>query len=352
MAPEYGATCGFFPTDQETINYLKLTGKNDQHLDLVKKYSKTQLMWLDDSYNPNFSKKIVLDLDTIEASLAGPKRPQDKILLKNVPDTFKNFDKNTSVINNAKLKKGDIVIAAITSCTNTSNPNVMLASGLVAKRAIELNLKVKPWVKTSLAPGSKVVSDYLNAAGLTKYLNELGFNTVGYGCTTCIGNSGPLDEWISDEINSNNLTVCSVLSGNRNFEGRVHQDVKANFLASPPLVVAYAIAGNININLIKEPLGKTNEGKDVYLKDLWPSNFEINSLLNKCLSPEMFKSRYKEIYEGDENWKSISSNNDMTYNWSDTSTYIKNPTFFDDNNSKVLSDIKKERILEILGVYL
>ena len=350
MAPEYGATCGFFPTDQETINYLKLTGKNDQHLDLVKKYSKTQLMWLDDSYNPNFSKKIVLDLDTIEASLAGPKRPQDKILLKNVPDTFKNFDKNTSVINNAKLKKGDIVIAAITSCTNTSNPNVMLASGLVAKRAIELNLKVKPWVKTSLAPGSKVVSDYLNAAGLTKYLNELGFNTVGYGCTTCIGNSGPLDEWISDEINSNNLTVCSVLSGNRNFEGRVHQDVKANFLASPPLVVAYAIAGNININLIKEPLGKTNEGKDVYLKDLWPSNFEINSLLNKCLSPEMFKSRYKEIYEGDENWKSISSNNDMTYNWSDTSTYIKHPPFFDDNNnSKVLSDIKKARILAILG---
>ena len=270
MAPEYGATCGFFPTDEETINYLKLTGKENEHLNIVKEYSKKQNIWADENYAPDYFEKILLDLDTIEPTLAGPKRPQDKILLKDVPTEFSKIDSNQTI--NNKLNTGDVVIAAITSCTNTSNPNVMIAAGLVAKKAIDLGLEVKPWVKTSLAPGSKVVSDYLEKAGLTEYLDTLGFNTVGYGCTTCIGNSGPLDEWVSNEIQKNNLTVCSVLSGNRNFEGRVHQEVKANFLASPPLVVAYAIAGNININLSTDSIGKSKSGKEIFLKDLWPSN--------------------------------------------------------------------------------
>ena len=349
MAPEYGATCGFFPTDQETINYLRLTGKDEHHLNIVSNYTKLQSMWADQNYNPRFDKKISLDLNTIEPSLAGPKRPQDKILLREVPQEFKKIQNISNTSINNKLNNGDIVIAAITSCTNTSNPAVMLAAGLVAKKAVELDLQVKKWVKTSLAPGSKVVSDYLDQAGLTKYLDTIGFNTVGYGCTTCIGNSGPLDNWISDEIISNNLTVCSVLSGNRNFEGRVHQEVKANFLASPPLVVAYALAGNININLTIEPLGKTKEGKNVYLKDLWPTSNEINTLLNNCLTPDMFKKRYEEIYEGDENWKSIESIKKMTYNWRDASTYIKHPPFFEENNKKDLLDINDARILALLG---
>ena len=348
MAPEYGATCGFFPTDEETINYLKLTGKETEHLKIVEEYSKKQTLWADENYAPNYSDKILLDIDTIEPSLAGPKRPQDKILLKEVSSEFRKIDKNQS-INNKKLNTGDIVIAAITSCTNTSNPNVMIAAGLVAKRAIDLGLEVKPWVKTSLAPGSKVVSDYLDKAGLTKYLDTLGFNTVGYGCTTCIGNSGPLDEWVSDEIRKDNLTVCSILSGNRNFEGRVHQEVKANFLASPPLVVAYAIAGNININLTTDPVGKSISGKEIFLKDLWPSNKEINQTLNMCLTPEMFKVRYKEIYKGDDNWKSINSSKNTTYDWNDTSTYIKHPPFFDKQNKFELKDIKDARILALLG---
>ncbi len=350
MAPEYGATCGFFPIDNETINYLRLTGKDEHHLKLVEDYSKVQSIWADENYNPNFNNKILLELNTIEPSLAGPKRPQDKILLKNVPSEFKKIDSKYKPNNKNKLNTGDIVIAAITSCTNTSNPNVMIAAGLVAKKAIKLGLQIKPWVKTSLAPGSKVVSDYLDQAGLTEYLNKLGFNTVGYGCTTCIGNSGPLDKWVSDEINSNNLTVCSVLSGNRNFEGRVHQEVKANFLASPPLVVAYALAGNININLTIEPLGKSKQGKEIFLKDLWPTNSEITNLLNLSLTPQMFKRRYKEIYEGDENWKSIFSKSEMTFSWNDTSTYIKHPPFFEEDlNSNNLLDIKNARILALLG---
>ena len=348
MAPEYGATCGFFPTDEETINYLKLTGKDIEHLSIVEEYSKRQTLWADENYNPEYSDKILLDLDVVEPTLAGPKRPQDKILLKEVPTEFSKIDKNQS-INKNKLNTGDIVIAAITSCTNTSNPNVMIAAGLVAKRAIDLGLKVKPWVKTSLAPGSKVVSDYLNKAGLTEYLDILGFNTVGYGCTTCIGNSGPLDEWVSDEVRKNNLTVCSVLSGNRNFEGRVHQEVKANFLASPPLVVAYAIAGNININLTTDSIGKSKSGKEIFLKDLWPSNTEINKTLSLCLTPDMFKERYKEIYKGDDNWKSINNTKNTTYNWNDSSTYIKHPPFFDTHNKFDLKDIKDARILALLG---
>ena len=348
MAPEYGATCGFFPTDDETINYLKLTGKDKEQLNIVKEYSKQQTLWVNEKYSPEFSDKILLNLNSIEPSLAGPKRPQDKILLKNVPIEFNKIENNSNNKND-KLNTGDIVIAAITSCTNTSNPNVMISAGLVAKKAIDLGLEIKPWVKTSLAPGSKVVSDYLDKAGLTKYLDELGFNTVGYGCTTCIGNSGPLDEWISNEIRTNNLTVCSVLSGNRNFEGRVHQEIKANFLASPPLVVAYAIAGNININLTEEPLGISKSGKEIFLKDLWPTNKEINQTLSLCLTPEMFKERYKEIYKGDDNWKSIINNNDTTYDWNDTSTYIKHPPFFDTQNEFELKDIKDARILALLG---
>ena len=275
MAPEYGATCGFFPTDKETINYLRLTGKDEQQLKIITEYTKLQSMWVDNTYNPDFKKKIDLDLSSIEPSLAGPKRPQDKILLKDIPYEFKKIDNKALNINN-KLNTGDIVIAAITSCTNTSNPSVMIAAGLVAKKAVELGLEVKPWVKTSLAPGSKVVSDYLDKAGLTNSLDSIGFNTVGYGCTTCIGNSGPLDEWVSNEITSNNLTVCSVLSGNRNFEGRVHQEVKANFLASPPLVVAYALAGNININLQSDPITKTKDGRtplDHSFLDNWSTWF-------------------------------------------------------------------------------
>ncbi len=349
MAPEYGATCGFFPTDQETINYLRLTGKDEHHLDIVTEYSKNQLIWVNENYDPIFNKKIRLDLNIIEPSLAGPKRPQDKILLKNVPNEFKKIDNQLNYKEKDNLKTGDIVIAAITSCTNTSNPSVMLAAGLVAKKAVELGLKVKPWVKTSLAPGSKVVSDYLDKAGLSKYLDEIGFNTVGYGCTTCIGNSGPLDEWVSEEINSSNLTVCSILSGNRNFEGRVHQLVKANFLASPPLVVAYAIAGNINIDLTTQPISKSKDGKEYFLKDLWPSNKKINNLLNSSLTPDMFKKRYEEIYEGDDNWKSIQSEKNMTYNWNDTSTYIKHPPFFEDKKNNELKDIKHAHILALLG---
>ncbi len=349
MAPEYGATCGFFPTDDETLNYLQLTGKNNHHLKIVKEYAKKQYMWADENYNPIYSKKIVLDLSSIEPSLAGPKRPQDKILLKNVPDEFKKIEKKYEYNNKQKINNGDIVIAAITSCTNTSNPNVMVAAGLVAKKAVECNLEVKPWVKTSLAPGSKVVSDYLDKAGLTPYLDKIGFKTVGYGCTTCIGNSGPLDSWVSDEIKSRDLTVCSVLSGNRNFEGRVHQYVKANFLASPPLVVAYALAGNINVNLTNEPIGKSKDGKEYFLKDLWPTNEEINNLLNSSLTPEMFRKRYEEIYEGDDNWKSIESSNNTTFNWNETSTYIKHPPFFDTKNNIDLKDIKNARILALLG---
>ncbi len=348
MAPEYGATCGFFPTDKETLNYFKLTGKKSEHLKIVKEYSKKQTLWADENYSPEYSDKIMLDLNTIEPSVAGPKRPQDKILLKDVPVEFSKMDNNLNK-NKKKLNSGDIVIAAITSCTNTSNPNVMIAAGLLAKKSIELGLEVKSWVKTSLAPGSKVVSDYLDKAGLTKYLDKLGFNTVGYGCTTCIGNSGPLDEWISNEIKLNDLTVCSVLSGNRNFEGRVHQEVKANFLASPPLVVAYALAGNININLTTEAIGKSSSGKDIFLKDVWPSNTEITQTLSLCLNPEMFIERYKQIYKGDENWKSINSSKNTTFDWNDTSTYIKHPPFFDPQNTFDLKDIKDARILALLG---
>ena len=350
MAPEYGATCGFFSTDKETIKYLQLSGKDDHQLEIVKKYTALQKLWIDQDYDPNFDEELSLDLSKIEPSVAGPKRPQDKIFIRDIPQVFKTIDdsKFDRADSNKKLQSGDVVIAAITSCTNTSNPNVMVAAGLVAKKAVELGLSVKPWVKTSLAPGSKVVSDYLDKANLTKYLDQIGFNLVGYGCTTCIGNSGPLEEWVSDEIKSKNLTVCSALSGNRNFEGRVHQEVKANFLASPPLVVAFALAGNMNINLFNEPIGISSLGNEVYLKDLWPSSDEINKIVENSLTTQMFKTRYDEIYKGDKNWQSIKSISNNTYSWNSSSTYIKHPPFFSDEK-KQTEDIINARILAMLG---
>ena len=350
MAPEYGATCGFFSTDKETIKYLQLSGKDDHQLEIVKKYTVLQKLWIDQDYDPNFDEELSLDLSKIEPSVAGPKRPQDKIFIRDIPQVFKTIDdsKFDRADSNKKLQSGDVVIAAITSCTNTSNPNVMVAAGLVAKKAVELGLSVKPWVKTSLAPGSKVVSDYLDKANLTKYLDQIGFNLVGYGCTTCIGNSGPLEEWVSNEIKSKNLTVCSALSGNRNFEGRVHQEVKANFLASPPLVVAFALAGNMNINLFNEPIGISSLGNEVYLKDLWPSSDEINKIVENSLTTQMFKTRYDEIYKGDKNWQSIKSISNKTYSWNSSSTYIKHPPFFSDEK-KQTEDIINARILAMLG---
>ncbi|MBD1147394.1 aconitate hydratase AcnA [Pelagibacterales bacterium SAG-MED31] len=350
MAPEYGATSGFFSTDQETIKYLELSGKDEHQIQIVKKYTSMQKLWIDDKYDPYFDEKLNLDLTKIEPSVAGPKRPQDKILVRNIPEVFKTIDGSSydKSINNKKLQSGDVVIAAITSCTNTSNPNVMIAAGLVAKKAVEFGITVKPWVKTSLAPGSKVVSDYLDKANLSQYLDQIGFNLVGYGCTTCIGNSGPLKEWVSNEIKNNKLTVCSVLSGNRNFEGRVHQEVKANFLASPPLVVAFAIAGNMNVDVFNEPIGVSKLGKEIYLKDLWPSSSEINKIVDNSISIEMFKKRYEEIYIGDQNWQSIVSIPEKTYSWNNSSTYIKHPPFFTDEKNHV-KDIISARILAMLG---
>ena len=350
MAPEYGATCGFFSTDNETFNYLKLSGKDDHEINIVKEYTKLQNLWSENDYEPNFDETLHLDLENIKPSVAGPKRPQDKILVTDIPSVFKEIDNSVFKVpsNNKELHSGDVVIAAITSCTNTSNPSVMVAAGLVAKKAVELGLKVKPWVKTSLAPGSKVVSDYLDKAELSQFLNKIGFNLVGYGCTTCIGNSGPLDEWVSKEIKEKDLTVCSVLSGNRNFEGRVHQEVKANFLASPPLVVAFAIAGNMNINLFNDPIGVSESGEKVFLKDLWPSTKEINNIVNKSLSTDMFLKRYEEIYSGDKNWKSINSVSSNTYSWNISSTYIKHPPFFENEENEV-KDIVNARILALLG---
>ena len=350
MAPEYGATCGFFSTDEETIKYLELSGKDDHLLQIVKEYTKTQKLWLENDYEPNFDEAVSLDLTKIESSVAGPKRPQDKIFVKDIPQVFKTIDDTDydQSNKNKELQSGDVVIAAITSCTNTSNPNVMIAAGLVAKKAVEFGLSVQPWVKTSLAPGSKVVSDYLDKANLSEYLDQIGFNLVGYGCTTCIGNSGPLEDWISNEIKNKNLTVCSVLSGNRNFEGRVHQEVKANFLASPPLVVAFSIAGNMNVDLFNEPVGISKSGEEVFLKDLWPSSSEINEIVENSLSTDMFKKRYEEIYNGDKNWQSIKSISDKTYSWGPASTYIKHPPFFTDEKDQV-KDIVNARILAILG---
>ena len=337
MAPEYGATCGFFPVDNETLKYLRLSGREEDTISLVEKYSKEQGLWASDDVV--FTDKVSLDISTVVTSISGPKRPQDKVLLTNASksfgEVFKNNTNRKEAIEtkvegeNYKLKDGDIVIAAITSCTNTSNPSVLFGAGLLAKKAFEKGLSVKPWVKTSLAPGSQVVTDYLEKAGLNKYLDELGFNLVGYGCTTCIGNSGPLNKNISDAINKKDLYAVSVLSGNRNFEGRINPDVKANYLASPPLVVAYALAGNMNFDLYKQPLGKDKDGKDVFLKDIWPSNKEIEELMLNSLSADMFKKRYSNVSEGPKEWQAINTVDSDIYNWEANSTYVKKPPFFD-----------------------
>ncbi len=359
MAPEYGATCGFFPVDEETLKYLEFSGRDDQIISLVENYSKEQGLWADD--NIIFSETLELDISTVVPSIAGPKRPQDKVLLTESSKLFnKSFKENTKRDfskeedvsgEKFKLKDGDIVIAAITSCTNTSNPSVLIGAGLLAKKAIERGLTVKPWVKTSLAPGSQVVTDYLKKSGLNKYLDELGFNLVGYGCTTCIGNSGPLDDNISEAIKKGNLYAVSVLSGNRNFEGRINPDVKANYLASPPLVVAYALAGSMNIDLYKEALGKDKKGQLVFLKDIWPSNKEIQNLILTSINADMFNKRYANISEGPTNWKDIKTSDSSIYNWNETSTYVKKPPFFENMTEKPegFKKITNARPLLILG---
>ncbi len=354
MAPEYGATCGFFAVDEETIKYLKLTSRDSDLINTVEKYNRIQGLWADDTCNYNDT--VHLQLENVQASLAGPKRPQDRINLEKVNLNFKEFSKNKPVEkeiknHNYKMRDGNVVIAAITSCTNTSNPDVLVAAGLVAKKACELGLQVKPWVKTSLAPGSKVVTDYLDKSGLNKYLDQLGFHLVGYGCTTCIGNSGPLDKDIAECISKNDLTVASVLSGNRNFEGRVNPHVKANYLASPPLVVAYALAGSVLINLTSDPIGIDTNGNEVFLKDIWPSNSEIRNAVEKNVSPEMFKKQYSNALDGPKEWQKINSSTGDLYNWNSSSTYVQKPPFFDNqsNDDKEIEPIENARPLLLLG---
>ena len=354
MAPEYGATCGFFAVDEETIKYLKLTSRDSDLINTVEKYNRIQGLWADDTCNYNDT--VHLQLENVQASLAGPKRPQDRINLEKVNLNFKEFSKNKPVEkeiknHNYKMQDGNVVIAAITSCTNTSNPDVLVAAGLVAKKACELGLQVKPWVKTSLAPGSKVVTDYLDKSGLNKYLDQLGFHLVGYGCTTCIGNSGPLDKDIAECISKNDLTVASVLSGNRNFEGRVNPHVKANYLASPPLVVAYALAGSVLINLTSDPIGIDTDGNEVFLKDIWPSNSEIRNAVEKNVSPEMFKKQYSNALDGPKEWQKINTSKGDLYNWNSSSTYVQKPPFFDNqsNDDKEFKPIENARPLLLLG---
>ncbi len=359
MAPEYGATCGFFPIDDETLKYLEFSGRSNENIQIVEKYAKEQNLWASDDLV--FTDTLSLDMSTVVPTISGPKRPQDKVLLteasKNFIKVFEDVCKKTEPTiakvkdTDFEIKDGDILIAAITSCTNTSNPNVLIGAGLLAKNAIEKGLTVKPWVKTSLAPGSQVVTDYLDKAGLSKYLDELGFNLVGYGCTTCIGNSGPLPDNITDAVKENNLYAVSVLSGNRNFEGRISPLVKANYLASPPLVVAYAIAGSMRMDLYKDPLGKDNKGQDVYLKDIWPSNKEIEDTLKQSLNPEMFVNRYSNVSEGPEQWQKIKVDKGSIYNWEENSTYVKKPPFFENlpDEPEGFKEIKDARPLLILG---
>lgn len=364
MAPEYGATCGFFPVDEKTIEYLTFTGRSDEQVALVEAYAKEQGLWLNaNDVDPVFTSSLTLDLSTVVPCLSGPKRPQDRIELTSAADAFnkelaQSFKVDPELSNKEyevegadfKLKHGAVTIATITSCTNTSNPSVMIAAGLVAKKARALGLKSKPWVKTALSPGSKVVTDYLVESGLQQSLDELGFALAGYGCMSCIGNSGPLPENISKSVNANNLVVTSVLSGNRNFEGRINPDVKANYLASPPLVIAYAIAGNININLTKEPLGKAN-GKDIYLKDIWPTHEEINTVLMSKLTSSMFKKRYANVFLGDAHWQAIKTSEGEFFDWEPNSTYIRNPTFFENIQGGTIDtiEVKNARILAIFG---
>ncbi|MBV9540032.1 MAG: aconitate hydratase AcnA, partial [Alphaproteobacteria bacterium] len=364
MAPEYGATCGFFPVDAETIRYLKDTARKPARVALVEKYAKAQgLFRTKKSEDPVFTDTLSLDLNTVEPSLAGPARPQDRVPLGDAAHEFASalintYKKEAEANKRGKIEgtehsigHGDVVIAAITSCTNTSNPSVMIGAGLVAQKAVARGLKVRPWVKTSLAPGSKVVTDYLEKAGLDKALDKLGFQLVGYGCTTCIGNSGPLPDNVSDAITNNDLVAAAVVSGNRNFEGRIHPLVRANYLASPMLVVAYALAGSINIDLTKEPVGYDRENEPVYLKDIWPSAKEISTAMRKGIKTASFKKRYGDVFLGDVNWRKVKAPKTQTYNWPMSSTYVKNPPFFEGMTiePQPVKEIAKARILALFG---
>jgi aconitate hydratase len=366
MAPEYGATCGFFPVDKVAMDYLRLSGRDEHRIALVEAYAKAQGMWRDtDTPDPVFTGELALDLSTVQPSLAGPKRPQDRVLLKDASVAFRGeLTKSLGVPagevgtkakvenKNYEITHGDVVIAAITSCTNTSNPYVLVAAGLVARKARALGLTVKPWVKTSLAPGSQVVTEYLDKSGLTTDLDALGFQTVGYGCTTCIGNSGPLDEAIADAIEDNRLVAVSVLSGNRNFEGRVHPNVRANYLASPPLVVAYALLGTMNDDITTAPLGTGSNGQPVFLRDVWPTNKEIADIVASSLSRAQFLKRYGEVFKGPAQWQAIAVDGEsQTYKWNDSSTYVKNPPYFDGitMTPKPVTDIAGARVLAVLG---
>lgn len=351
MAPEYGATCGFFPIDDETIDYLKLTNRSVDQIALIESYAKAQGLW-NDGVDPIFQNVIELDLKTIEPTMAGPKRPQDKILLKDIKNISLNLvddSQSVSVIGkDYSIKNHDVVIAAITSCTNTSNPSVLIAAGLLARKAKSLGIKAKPWVKTSLAPGSQVVTEYLESSGLLQDLESIGFYLVGYGCTTCIGNSGPLDTEIASAIDGHDLTVAGVLSGNRNFEGRINPHVKANYLASPPLVVAFALAGTTAVDVYNEQLCKTADGKDVFLKDLWPSNAEIQEVMQVNVTKQAFAKRYETVFDGDSVWQKVSTQATQNYSWQEKSTYIKYPPYFEMEN-KAISNIGGARILALLG---
>jgi len=359
MAPEYGATCGFFPIDDETLKYLRFSGRDKNTVNIVEKYAKEQGLWASDGIE--FTDTLSLDMSTIVPTISGPKRPQDKVLLTDASREFKKVlkdaterkEKRISKVSGTdyEIKDGSILIAAITSCTNTSNPNVLIGAGLLAKKAVELGLETKPWVKTSLAPGSQVVTDYLAKAGLNVFLDKLGFNLVGYGCTTCIGNSGPLPDEIVKAIDKENIYAVSVLSGNRNFEGRISPHIKANYLASPPLVVAYALAGHMEFDLYNEPLGKSKVGKDILLKDIWPSNKEIEDTLREALNAEMFIKRYSNVSEGPKQWQEIKTENTSIYNWDSGSTYVKKPPFFENLPDKPegFKPIKDARPLLILG---
>jgi aconitate hydratase len=364
MAPEYGSTCAIFPIDDETLNYLRLTGRSDEQLELVEKYAKTNALWHNPDIAPRYSETIELDLSTVVPSISGPKRPQDRISLSDARGSFEKVlpsyvtEKTTTTAvpyshagKSAELKNGAVVIASITSCTNTSNPSVMIGAALLAKKAVEKGLTSKPWVKTSLAPGSKVVTNYFDKSGLTPYLEALGFNLVGYGCVTCIGNSGPLPVEISKAINENDLAVTAVLSGNRNFEGRISPDVKMNYLASPPLVVAYALTGTMDHDFENDAIGTDKEGKAVYLKDIWPSQSEIQAVIDSVISSDMFKKDYSTVFDGDHRWKSLATPTGKTFEWDPQSTYVRKPPYFDGmpRDPQPVKDIAGARVLAVLG---
>jgi aconitate hydratase len=360
MSPEYGSTCAIFPIDEETLRYLRLTGRSDEQIALVQEYAKKQGMWHDPSVEPRFSQVVELDLSTVVPSISGPKRPQDRIALSDSKEAFEKVlpsylsektNKGEVKAGATRVKNGDVVIASITSCTNTSNPSVMIGAALLAKKAVEKGLKSKPWVKTTLAPGSKVVTDYYDRADLTKYMEALGFHLVGYGCVTCIGNSGPLPIEVGKAIHEGDLAVTAVLSGNRNFEGRISPEVKMNYLASPPLVVAYAIAGTMDHDFEKDSLGKDTDGKDVYLRDIWPSPQEIQSVIDSSISSEMFKKDYATVFEGDHRWKSLATPTGKIFEWDTKSTYVRRPPYFDGmpKQPTPVTDISGARVLAILG---